>query len=69
MVRGCGSTAVLERPECTAHGYRRFGCRRGGKPFNEGSGGNRLEQDHRGLIGRYCESVPKRADPLQTTDL
>ena len=35
----CGSTAVTERPECTAQGYRRFRCRDCGKQFNERSGG------------------------------
>jgi hypothetical protein len=34
----CGSTAVTERPELTAHGYRRFRCRACGKQFNERSG-------------------------------
>ncbi|MFL5284542.1 MAG: hypothetical protein ACJ8AW_27030, partial [Rhodopila sp.] len=36
---GCSSTAVSERPERTAHGYRRFRCRSCGKQFNERSGG------------------------------
>jgi transposase-like protein len=36
---GCGSTAVSERPERTAQGYRRFRCRPCGKQFNERSGG------------------------------
>jgi transposase-like protein len=35
----CGSASVTERPECTAHGYRRFRCRDCGKQFNERSGG------------------------------
>jgi|SRR6516162_1090572 transposase-like protein len=34
---GCGSTAVTERPECTAQGYRRFRCRECGTQFNERS--------------------------------
>src|ERR671933_272241 len=34
---GCGSTAVSERPERTAQGYRRFRCRSCGKQFNERS--------------------------------
>jgi putative transposase len=34
----CGSTAVTERPERTARGYRRFRCRGCGKQFNERSG-------------------------------
>src|SRR5208283_1232535 len=34
---GCGSTAVSERNERTAHGYRRFRCRGCGKQFNERS--------------------------------
>ena len=34
----CGSTAVTERPERTAQGYRRFRCRTCGKQFNERSG-------------------------------
>jgi putative transposase len=34
----CGSTAVRERPERTAQGYRRFRCRCG-KQFNERSTG------------------------------
>ena len=36
---GCGSTAVTERPEVTARGYRRFRCRDCGRQFNERSGG------------------------------
>ncbi len=35
----CGSTAVTERPDCTARGYRRFRCRDCGKQFNERSAG------------------------------
>ena len=35
----CGSSAVSERPERTAHGYRRFRCRACGKQFNERSAG------------------------------
>jgi hypothetical protein len=35
----CGSSAVTERPERTAQGYRRFRCRACGKQFNERSGG------------------------------
>jgi putative transposase len=35
----CGSSAVTERPEHTARGYRRFRCRACGKQFNERSGG------------------------------
>src|ERR1700753_2836697 len=38
---GCGSTAVSERSERTAQGYRRFRCRACGKQFNERSGGIR----------------------------
>src|ERR1700676_3889832 len=34
---GCGSTAVSERNERTAQGYRRFRCRACGKQFNERS--------------------------------
>ena len=34
---GCGSTAVSERTERTAQGYRRFRCRACGKQFNERS--------------------------------
>lgn len=34
----CGSASVTERPERTAHGYRRFCCRQCGKQFNERSG-------------------------------
>src|SRR5215210_635676 len=34
----CGSEAVMERPERTAQGYRRFCCRQCGKQFNERSG-------------------------------
>jgi hypothetical protein len=34
---GCGSEAVSERPERTAHGYRRFRCRACGKQSNERS--------------------------------
>src|ERR671932_660336 len=36
---GCGSTAVAERPERTAQGYRRFRCHTCRKQFNERSGG------------------------------
>src|SRR6201993_3758171 len=35
----CGSAAVMERPEHTAQGYRRFRCRECGKQFNERSAG------------------------------
>jgi hypothetical protein len=35
----CGSSAVTERPERTARGYRRFRCLECGKQFNERSGG------------------------------
>ena len=35
---GCGSEAVTERSERTAHGYRRFRCRECGKQFNERTG-------------------------------
>jgi hypothetical protein len=34
---GCGSTAVSERTERTAQGYRRFRCHDCGKQFNERS--------------------------------
>ena len=34
---GCGSSAVSERTERTAQGYRRFRCRDCGKQFNERS--------------------------------
>jgi putative transposase len=34
---GCGSTAVSERSERTAQGYRRFRCRDCGKQVNERS--------------------------------
>lgn len=34
----CGSAAVTERSDLTAHGYRRFRCRACGKQFNERSG-------------------------------
>jgi putative transposase len=37
---GCGLTAVSERPERTAQGYRRFRCRACGKQFNERSAGS-----------------------------
>src|ERR1700760_2193741 len=37
---GCGSTAVSERSERTAQGYRRFRCRDCGKQFNERSAGS-----------------------------
>jgi putative transposase len=36
---GCSSTAVSERPERTAEGYRRFRCHACGRQFNEHSGG------------------------------
>src|ERR1700761_461239 len=35
----CGSAAISERPERTAHGYRRFRCRDCGKQFNDRSTG------------------------------
>ena len=35
----CGSSAVSERRELTARGYRRFRCRACGRQFNERSGG------------------------------
>src|SRR5215471_16524419 len=35
----CQSTAVRERPERTAQGYRRFRCLDSAKQFNERSGG------------------------------
>ncbi len=35
----CGSAAVVERPERTAQGYRRFRCRECGERFNERSAG------------------------------
>ena len=35
---GCESAAVTERPERTAHGYRRFRCCQCSKQFNERSG-------------------------------
>ncbi len=31
----CGSMAVTERREVTAHGYRRFRCRTCGRQLNE----------------------------------
>jgi putative transposase len=34
----CGSKAVTERSDRTAHGYRRFRCRDCGKQFNERAG-------------------------------
>jgi hypothetical protein len=37
---GCGSSAVLERSERTAQGYRGFRCRTWGKQFNERSAGS-----------------------------
>ena len=35
----CGGSAVTERSDRTAHGYRRFRCRDCGKQFNERSAG------------------------------
>ena len=35
---GCGSAAITERPERTAHGYQGFRCRGCGKQFNKRSG-------------------------------
>src|ERR1700712_4770336 len=35
----CSSSAVTERPELTARGYRWFRCRDCGRQFNERSGG------------------------------
>ena len=35
----CGSTAISERPERTAQGYRRYRCGNCGKQFNERSEG------------------------------
>jgi putative transposase len=34
----CGSAEVAERPERTAHGYKRFRCRQCGRQFNERTG-------------------------------
>jgi hypothetical protein len=34
----CGAKGVTERPDRTAHGYRRFRCRTCGKQFNERAG-------------------------------
>jgi hypothetical protein len=34
----CGSSAVMERLDCTARSYRRFRCRECGKQYNERSG-------------------------------
>jgi len=42
---GCGSTAISERSERTAQGYRRFRCRACGKQFNERSAGS-LNRTH-----------------------
>jgi putative transposase len=41
----CGSTAISERPERTAQGYRRYRCGSCGKQFNERSVGllNRVQ--------------------------
>ena len=41
----CLSTATTERPDRTAHGYRRFRCRGCGRQFNERTGTtlNRLQ--------------------------
>lgn len=41
----CSSTATAERPDRTAHGYRRFRCRECGRQFNERTGSvlNRLQ--------------------------
>jgi hypothetical protein len=43
--RACGSTAISERPERTAQGYRRYRCGNCGKQFNERSVGllNRVQ--------------------------
>jgi hypothetical protein len=35
----CDSSAISERPDLTAQGYRRFRCRTCGKQFNERSAG------------------------------
>ncbi len=35
----CGGTAITERSDRTAQGYRRFRCREGGRQFNERSDG------------------------------
>jgi putative transposase len=35
----CGATAVSERPDRMAQGYRRFRCRECGKQFNDRGGG------------------------------
>jgi transposase-like protein len=35
----CGAEEILERPELTAQGYRRFRCHACGKQFNERTGG------------------------------
>jgi transposase-like protein len=51
----CGSTAVKERLERTAQGYRRFRCRCG-KQFNERSTGllNRECPEIGGIAGARC---------------
>jgi hypothetical protein len=49
----CGSTAVSERPERTAQGYRRFRCRACAKQFNERSGGS-LNRTQYPSEGKRC---------------
>jgi putative transposase len=55
---GCGSTAVSERTERTAQGYRRFRCRLCGRQFNERSAGllNRTQypSDVIALVVLWC---------------
>jgi transposase-like protein len=60
---GCGSTAVPERIERTAQGYRRFRCRACGKQFNERSLSvlNRTQLP----VRRHCPRGALAA-PLQT---
>ena len=62
----CGSTAISERPERTAQGYRRYRCRNCGKQFNERSVGllNRVRypSDVIALVvlGRLCYKLSLR---------
>jgi len=55
----CRSTAVKERPECTAQGYRRFRCLDCTKQFNERSAGllNRTQYPS-DVIAPVIASIP-----------
>ena len=54
----CGSTAIRERPERTARGYRRFRCQCG-KQFNERSTGvlNKAQSTRATSLPSWCSGA------------